>query len=399
MVGEGREKTLHMQRSGKVTKKTRVGVIFGGRSSEHEVSLTSASCVLEAIDRSKYDVLPIGITKKGQWLVGDNVLELLSSEAREEGKAIQCKLIPVSLLPGPRGGDLISINPKEGIGNKGQAIGHIDVVFPILHGTYGEDGAIQGLLELADLPYVGAGITGSAAAMDKAMAKAVFRAEGLPQLPYVTLLRSEWERSPEIAEQAIAEIGYPCFVKPASLGSSVGISKVRGPRGLQGALKEAALYDRKFVIEKDAGNAREVECSVLGNDEPIASIPGEIVPSREFYDYVAKYHDSASELIIPARLTTETTKRIQELAVQAFRALDLAGMARVDFFVDKDTERIYINEVNSIPGFTPISMYPKLWEASGIPYASLIDQLIELAIERHRDKGRNITSFVPRETI
>ncbi|NMB25918.1 MAG: D-alanine--D-alanine ligase [Firmicutes bacterium] len=397
MVGEGREKTLHQQRSGKVTKKIRVGVIFGGRSSEHEVSLTSASCVLEAIDRSKYDVVPIGITKKGKWLVGDNVLELLSSQATEEGKAIQDSPTPVSLLPTPRGGNLISIDPKEGVGNKGQAIGHIDVVFPVLHGTYGEDGAIQGLLELADLPYVGAGITGSAVAMDKAMAKAVFAAEGLPQLPYVTLFRSEWEENPKVAEEAVGKIGYPCFVKPASLGSSVGISKVREPGELQEALNEAAIYDRKFVIEKDAGNAREVECSVLGNDEPIPSIPGEIVPSREFYDYVAKYHDSASELIIPARITAKTTEKIQELAVQAFRALDLAGMARVDFFVDKNTERIYINEINSIPGFTPISMYPKLWEASGIPYARLIDRLIELAIERHQDKGRNMTSFAPGE--
>ena len=388
-----------MQRPGQVKDKIRVGVIFGGRSSEHEVSLTSASCVLEAIDRTKYDVVPIGITKAGQWLVGDDVLKLLSSQVhRLETDIYPDTATPVSLLPVPGEGGLVLVDSLGGTPSSAHMAGQIDVVFPVLHGTYGEDGAIQGLLELADLPYVGAGVTGSAVSMDKAMAKAVFTARGFPQLPYLTILRSQWEVSPEIAQKAVdSELGYPCFVKPASLGSSVGISKVRRSEELQAALAEAARYDRKFVVEKDAGNAREVECSVLGNDDPIASTPGEIVPSREFYDYVAKYHDSASELIIPARVSLDTTGRVQELAIQAFKALDCAGMARVDFFVDKTTEQVYINEINTIPGFTPISMYTKLWEASGLPYSELIDRLIELALERHGDKGRNVTSFAPRE--
>ena len=374
-------------------KKLRIGVIFGGRSSEHDVSLTSAACVMKALDRTKYEVVPIGITQKGQWLMGDSVLELLSSETRALSGE---NLVPVSFLPMPRGGNLVSIEENaispEKVGEIGEKI---DVIFPVLHGTYGEDGAIQGLLELASIPYVGAGIMASAVAMDKAMAKAVFAAGGLPQLPYVVLLRSEWEKEPGIALELVEQIGYPCFVKPASLGSSVGITKVRKPVELQNALKEAAKYDRKFVIEQDAGNAREVECSVLGNDEPRASIPGEVVPSREFYDYLAKYHDGTSELHIPARVLPQTAEKIRLLATEAYKALDLAGMARVDFFVDKDTEEIYLNEINSIPGFTPISMYPKLWEASGIPYEELLDMLIDLALARHKDQSRNQTSFKP----
>lgn len=384
-------------------EKIRVGVIFGGRSSEHEVSLTSASCVLNAIDRTEYEVLPIGISKSGQWLVGDDVLALLSSQAGQLGagnRKLQFseleEAVPVSLLPVPGKARLVALEP-EGDAERMAHLAHsLDVVFPILHGTYGEDGAIQGLLELSDLPYVGAGITGSAVAMDKAIAKAVLSAGGFPQLPYLVVLRSQWEQKPRLIEEEVeAHLGYPCFVKPASLGSSVGISKVRSSAELQPALAEAAIYDRKLVIEKDAGDAREVECSVLGNDAPIASVPGEIVPSREFYDYVAKYHDSDSQLIIPARISPEAARRVQELAVQAFRAMDCAGMARVDFFVDKGTEEIYINEINTIPGFTPISMYPKLWEASGVSYANLIDRLIELAMERHKDKQRNVTSYSP----
>lgn len=389
-----------------MAEKIRVGVVFGGRSSEHEVSLTSASCVLKAIDRTKYDVIPIGITKGGQWLVGEDVLPLLSSLTPELGQEKQGELqpdhsqevLPVSLLPVPGKGGLVSLGSEgDGVEVSHLADG-LDVVFPVLHGTYGEDGAIQGLLELADLPYVGSGITGSAVAMDKAMAKAVFAARGIPQLPYLVVLRSQVEKNPAVVEREVgAHLGYPCFVKPASLGSSVGISKVRNSAELQPALAEASIYDRKLVIEKDAGNAREVECSVLGNDDPIASIPGEIVPSREFYDYVAKYHDSDSQLIIPARISPKATRKVQELAVDAFKALDCLGMARVDFFVDKTTDEVYINEINTIPGFTPISMYPKLWEASGIPYGELIDRLIELAVERYRDKQRNVTSFSPKE--
>lgn len=388
-----------------MAEKIRVGIIFGGRSSEHEVSLTSASCVLKAIDRTKYDVIPIGITKGGQWLVGEDVLPLLSSRSPELGQGKQelqsdhaQEVLPVSLLPVPGKGGLVSLGSEEDGVEVSRLADGLDVVFPVLHGTYGEDGAIQGLLELADLPYVGCGITGSAVAMDKAMAKAVLAAGGFPQLPYLVVLRSQWEKNPAVVEREVeTHLGYPCFVKPASLGSSVGISRVRNSAELQPALAEAAIYDRKLVIEKDAGNAREVECSVLGNDDPIASIPGEIVPSREFYDYVAKYHDSDSQLIIPARISPKATRKVQELAVGAFKSLDCVGMARVDFFVDRTTEAVYINELNTIPGFTPISMYPKLWEASGIPYGELIDRLIELAMDRYRDKQRNVTSFSPKE--
>ena len=389
-----------------MTEKIRVGIIFGGRSSEHEVSLTSASCVLKAVDKTKYDIIPIGITKAGQWLVGDDVLALLSSQVRQleakEPRQLQSsasqEALPVSLLPVPGKAGLVALDVEGETPQIPQLTNRLDVVFPVLHGTYGEDGAIQGLIELADLPYIGAGITGSAVAMDKAIAKAVLSAGGFPQLPYLVVLRSQWEKDPALVQKEVeSHLAYPCFVKPASLGSSVGISKVRNSGELQPALAEAAVYDRKFVIEKDAGNAREVECSVLGNDEPIASVPGEIIPSREFYDYVAKYHDDDSELIIPARISAKATRKVQDLAVQAFKALDCAGMARVDFFVDKATEEVYINEINTIPGFTPISMYPKLWEASGLPYGELIDRLIELAIERHGDKQRNETSFRPKE--
>jgi D-alanine-D-alanine ligase len=391
-----------------VKKKLRIGVIFGGRSSEHEVSLISASCVLAAIDKDKYDVVPVGITKKGQWLLGDNALTLLTQYAQAElegtGDPLEEHLlkqpvpevVPVSLVPIPGKASIVSLNPQENAVAMHHLLDGLDAIFPVLHGTYGEDGAIQGLLELADVPYVGAGITGSAVAMDKAMAKAVLAAGGFPQLPYLVVLRSRWEQDPEGVRRDIeARIGYPCFVKPANLGSSVGISKVREPQELDAALAEAALYDRKLLVEEDAGNVREVECSVLGNDDPAASIPGEIVPSREFYDYIAKYHDNKSQLIIPARISQKTSERIQELAVEAFKAVDCAGMARVDFFVDKETEEVYINEINTIPGFTPISMYPKMWEASGLSYGELIDRLIELAIERHQDKQRNVTSFKP----
>jgi len=390
-------------------KKLRIGVIFGGRSSEHEVSLISASCVLAAIDKDKYDVVPIGITKSGQWLLGDNALPLLTQQVQRELESSgrgsediwldnQQQVIPVSLVPIPGKAAFVSMNPQTDAAENRQILAGLDVVFPVLHGTYGEDGAIQGLLELADVPYVGSGITASALAMDKAMAKAVLAARGFPQLPYIVVLRSRWERDPQAVRREIeSQIGYPCFVKPANLGSSVGVSKVRGPEELDAALSEAAMYDRKLVIEQDAGNVREVECSVLGNDDPAASVPGEIVPSREFYDYIAKYHDDNSQLIIPARISEKTTKKVQELAVKAFKALDCAGMARVDFFVDKDTEEVYINEINTIPGFTPISMYPKLWEASGLSYGELIDRLIQLAVERHRDKQRNATSFKPKK--
>jgi D-alanine-D-alanine ligase len=271
-------------------------------------------------------------------------------------------------------------------------IPYVDVIFPVLHGPYGEDGTVQGLLELAGIPYVGAGVLGSALAMDKAAAKAIFRAHGLPCVDSLLIQRGTWEENPtQVAQRVQQRLGYPCFVKPANLGSSVGVSKVHEAYELAGAMELASRYDRRLLVEK-AVSAREIECSVLGNEHPIASVLGEIVPKREFYDYVAKYHDESTELIIPADLPAEKVAEIQELAVQAFLALDCAGMARADFFLCRDTGKVYLNELNTIPGFTSVSMYPKLWEASGLPYPRLLDRLIELALERHQDRSRMSTS-------
>lgn len=366
-------------------KKIRVGVIFGGRSGEHEVSLTSARSVLKHLDREKYDVIPIGITKSGRWVMGRSALQALESRLDQN-------VVPVSLLPDPTNRQLVPVTEQH----IPQAMqGELDVIFPVLHGTYGEDGSIQGLLELANIPYVGAGVTASAVGMDKAMMKGIFASAGLPQLPYLVFKRWQWEtRSAEVALEIKGKLGFPCFVKPANLGSSVGISKVHGPEELPAAMDLACSYDRKVVVEQAAPPCREVECAVLGNDAPQASILGEIIPSREFYDYEAKYVDADSELIIPARVSPQTAQRVRELAVEAFTAVDCAGMARVDFFVTRDNETIYLNEINTIPGFTPISMYPKLWEASGLKYPELLDRLIELALERHADKQRNRTSYL-----
>ena len=271
---------------------------------------------------------------------------------------------------------------------------NVDIIFPVLHGTFGEDGTIQGLLELADIPYVGAGVLGSAAGMDKDIMKALFRAAGLPIVKHVTVLRSEWEASPKKVQKLIeSKLKYPVFVKPANLGSSVGISKARDRAGLGPAMDEAAKFDRKIVIEAGVGGkknkAREIECSVLGNDKPSASVPGEIVPSAEFYDYSAKYLDEGSQLIIPAKLTKSETKKVQDLAIAAFRAVDCAGLARVDFLMDPKSRKIYLNEINTMPGFTSISMYPKLWAASGVTYPELIERLIRLGMERHEEKKWN----------
>lgn len=366
-------------------RKIRVGVIFGGRSGEHEVSLTSARSVLQYLDRDKYEIVPIGITKEGKWLLGRslNPQQLMELEDRT---------VPVSLLPDPNSQGLVELS-SETMLQKSDT--QLDVIFPVLHGTYGEDGTVQGLLELADIPYVGAGVAASAVGMDKALMKAVFAAHGLPQLPYLVVKRKDWEANPkQVAEEIARKLGFPCFVKPANLGSSVGISKVHGPEELAPAMDLACSFDRKLVIEQSAPPCREVECAVLGNDEPEASILGEIVPSREFYDYEAKYIDNTSELIIPARVSDETAEKVRQMAIDAFKAIDCAGMARVDFFVTKDDETIYLNEINTIPGFTPISMYPKLWDASGIPYPELLDRLIQLAIERHGEKKRNRTSYL-----
>ncbi len=368
-----------------MVRKLRVGLLFGGRSGEHEVSLVSARSVMNALDKSKYDLIALGITKEGQWLTAGEPMKLLQAKAEETRSSVKGG-------PASASGDLVPSTLQLIPGTERTNIPYVDVIFPVLHGPYGEDGTVQGLLELAGIPYVGAGVLGSALAMDKAMAKAIFRTHGLPCADYLLVMRWAWEERPEeVAERVQRRIGYPCFVKPANLGSSVGVSKVHGASELAAALELAARYDRRLLVEK-AVNAREIECSVLGNDHPIASVLGEIVPKREFYDYVAKYHDESTGLIIPADLPEEKAAEIQELAVRAFVALDCAGMARADFFLCRDTGKVYLNELNTIPGFTSISMYPKLWEASGLPYPKLLDRLIELALERHQDRSRMSTS-------
>jgi D-alanine-D-alanine ligase len=334
----------------------------------------------------------VGITKSGRWLTTGDPMALLSAgvdappEAEDEAE---------QALPNLEGGGDPDLLPRRELvpGLRQARFPVVDVVFPVLHGPYGEDGTIQGLLEIADLPYVGAGVLGSALGMDKAAMKSVFKAHGLPVVEHMLVLRKAWAAHPErVLEEIEARFTYPLFLKPANLGSSVGVSKAHHREELVRGLNLAARFDRKILVEA-AVNAREVECSVLGNDEPIASIPGEVVPCNEFYDYKAKYIDNASKLYIPADLPAETTKLVQELAVRAFVALDCAGMARVDFFLCRDTGKLYVNELNTIPGFTSISMYPKLWEASGIPYPELIDRLIELAIERYNDKHASETSY------
>jgi D-alanine-D-alanine ligase len=355
-------------------RKLRVGVIYGGRSGEHEVSVASAASIFKHIDAAKYEAVPIRIEKSGRWCLGGTVPQALSAAAVLEAQRTEA---------------LQTIEPSAAVAASG-----IDVIFPVLHGPYGEDGTVQGLLELANVPYVGAGVLGSAAGMDKAVMKTLFAASALPIVAHLVALRREWERDPrEVRRRVAGNLGYPVFVKPANLGSSVGISKARDDGDLTEAVELALQFDRKIVIEAAVPDAREIECAVLGNDEPQASVPGEIVPSREFYDYEAKYLDEASELLIPAPLSAADTARIQQLAVEAFRAVEGAGMARVDFLMGRANGHIFVNEVNTIPGFTTISMYPKLWEASGLPYPALIDRLIELALERHGEKQKLRTSI------
>jgi D-alanine-D-alanine ligase len=370
-----------------MSRKARVGLIFGGRSGEHEVSLMSAQGIMSAIDQDKYEVVPIGITKEGRWLASGDPMKALSSGVAAESE-------PAALLAEPTQRGLMRLEEREQErAMRAVQVCQLDVVFPILHGPYGEDGTVQGLLELAGIAYVGAGVTASAVGMDKALFKDIMLAHGLPVAPYLVIKRKTWEVEPEGTIARIeAEIGYDCFVKPANLGSSVGITKAHNRTELWDALDDAARYDRKLIAEL-AVDAREIEVSVLGNDEPVASVPGEIIPCNEFYDYAAKYLDGESELLIPAPIPPETADLVQRLAVQAYKAIDCAGMARADFLLDRNTGDVYVNELNTIPGFTPISMYPKLWEASGISYSELIDRLIELALERHTDKGRSATSY------
>ena len=367
-------------------KRIRVGVIFGGRSGEHEVSLRSAASIIGALDPDKYEVMPIGITRAGRWVSGRGALAALEAGAEDSMR-------PVALLGEPGGRALMAVD----YGTNGAVTLHditqLDVIFPVLHGPFGEDGTVQGLLELADIPYVGAGVVGSAVGMDKAIFKSVMLAHGLPVLPHMLVTRRQWETArDEVLDSAEAGLRYPVFVKPANLGSSVGISKARDRAQLAAALDEAARYDRRLLVEQGIG-AREIEVSVMGNEELIASLPGEIVPCDEFYSYRAKYIDEGSELLIPAPLPDDLAERIQALAVQSFRAIDGAGLGRVDFLLERETDTPYINEVNTIPGFTSISMYPKLWEATGIAYPELVDRLIQLAFERYAEKQRSETSY------
>jgi D-alanine-D-alanine ligase len=366
-------------------KKLRIGILFGGRSGEHEVSLLSAASILKAIDRTRYDVVPIGITKQGHWLTSPEAQKLLGGTPE-----------PVSTKK------KTALATSAGMANQnGPLAQSLDVIFPVLHGTFGEDGTIQGLFELADIAYVGSGVLGSATGMDKSAMKQLFAAAGLPQTPHVNLLRSEWKADPKRCTKLIEKhLSYPVFVKPANLGSSVGISKVHDRSEFAQAMDLAASFDRKLIVEEGVGGPgakpRELEVAVLGNDSPEASVVGEIVPGAEFYDYNAKYHSDASIPIIPAILSESESRQVRKMAIAAFRACDCAGLARVDFLMEPAVKskknkkarpaRIYLNEINTMPGFTSISMYPKLWEATGVSYKQLIDRLIALAVERHTEK-------------
>lgn len=356
-------------------KQLRVGVIFGGRSGEHEVSLASAASVIRALDPEKYEPVPIGITKEGRWLVGASAQKML-------GEVLKCGE-PVYLPPDPTSAALVPVAPTAQHPNIS-----VDVIFPVLHGTFGEDGTVQGLLELAGIPYVGAGVLASSVGMDKDVQKRLFEYEGIPIVPFVAVHRSEWERDrAKVLRTIKKKFKFPVFVKPATLGSSVGMSRVKSIKELPAAIDLAAEFALKIMVER-AVTAREIEVSVLGNDDVRASVPGEILPHREFYDYTAKYLEEGTRLLIPAPLTKKQARTFQEYAVRAFRAIEGTGLARCDFFLEKRTGKIFINELNTIPGFTSISMYPKMWEASGLPYPKLIDRLIELAFELHREKAR-----------
>lgn len=369
-------------------RKIRVGVIFGGQSSEHEVSLASARSVMSALDPEKYEVVPIGITKRGAWLTsGDAMSRLRSGDASIDADASPGTLVPDLRREGRA--EIVQI-VSGAQGRDGAEVGQpLDVIFPVLHGPYGEDGTVQGVFQVANIPFVGAEVLGSAVGMDKDMMKKAFRDAGLQVVPYICVTRRDWERDPtSVQSRAEQKLQYPMFAKPANMGSSVGIGKIHGPEEFAAAVTQAARYDRRIIVEQGV-DAREFEVAVLGNDEPEASIVGEIVPGNEFYDYRAKYVDDNSELIIPARIPEYISQKIRDYALRAFKSIDASGMARVDFFVARDLSEVWVNEINTIPGFTRISMYPKLWEASGLAYPDLLDRLIDLAIERHQDRIRN----------
>ena len=376
-----------------IQPKLRIGVLFGGRSGEHEVSLRSARSVMAALDRDRYEIVPIGITKEGRWVATDVdalVSGLVAGDARS-----------ATLLPEPADASLMAVDhaPGDPAASSISVMTTLDVVFPVLHGPYGEDGTVQGLLELAGVPFVGAGVVGSAVGMDKAIFKQVMIAAGLPVLPWVLCTRNQWRREPDAVIAAVeSALPYPVFTKPANLGSSVGISKCRDRDELRVGLDEAARFDRRLVVEQGIHRARELEVAVLGNDEPVASVVGEVRPHHEFYNYVAKYmvepgSEDEAELIIPAELVPGQAETIRELAVRAYKAIDCAGLGRVDLLLDDRTGQIYLNEINTIPGFTTISMYPKLWEATGLSYGELLDRLVDLALERHQEKADLATSI------
>jgi D-alanine-D-alanine ligase len=370
-------------------RKLQVGILFGGRSGEHEVSLMSARSVIAALDPHKYDAILIGITHTGAWLVGKDILEKMTSGWKD---GAQDEVIPGVILPDPHRSGLFGIRPldqKEVL----ERLADLDVVFPVLHGTFGEDGTVQGLLEMAEVAYVGAGVLGSSVGMDKGLFRDVMAARGIPVVETLVVLRNEIENSIEkVMDQAEAMAPYPLFTKPANLGSSVGVSKCRNRSDLLEGLMDAARYDRRVLVERGV-NAREIEVSVLGNDDPVASVPGEIIPVDEFYSYDAKYIFEGSELLIPAPVSDEIAGLVKELAIRAYKAIDCAGMARVDFLLDKDSGELFLSEVNTIPGFTKISMYPKLWEASGLSFSALVSRLIDLALERRAERDRTVWRF------
>jgi D-alanine-D-alanine ligase len=384
-------------------KRLRVGVLYGGRSGEHEVSLASAASVFAHLDRERYEPVPIRIEKDGRWALADKPpANMIAGDVIEQARVETARPMregrEVHFVARPSDETILSIDRSR---NRDADVPaavvtglSLDVIFPMLHGPYGEDGTIQGLLELANIPYVGAGVLASAVGMDKAVMKVLFTARGLPVCPYRVVLRHEWEADGDrIALDLLKTLRFPMFVKPANLGSSVGISKAKDEAGLRDAMTLAGSFDRKIVIEAAVADAREIECAVLGNDAPEASVPGEVVPSREFYDYESKYLDEGSRSIIPAELPKKTAEQVRRFAIEAFRAVDGAGMSRVDFLLSRTTGKLYLNEVNTTPGFTTISMYPKLWAASGLEYAALLDRLIALGVERHAEKQQLRTSF------
>ena len=365
---------------GQPSRRLRVGVLFGGRSGEHEVSLQSARAVMRALEQAGHEVVPIGITKQGRWLVSGDPLQALSSgQTRGEQAA--------TMLPEPGQEGLVALSGEK------VHTASLDVVFPVLHGTYGEDGTVQGLFELAGVAYVGSGVLGSALGMDKLVQKTLWRGLGLPIVDFVAIERCRLESEPDdVLDEVEKSFGYPCFCKPVNLGSSVGVHKAHHRAELHAGLVDAARYDADLLVERGI-DARELECSVLGNREPIASVVGEVLSAEEFYSYRAKYLDAGSRTVIPADIPAETAEQVRRLALRAFKAVKACGLARVDFFLERGTSKLYLNEINTMPGFTQISMYPKLWEASGLSFAKLVDRLVQLGLERFEERSRNETNY------